>query len=261
MSQRHHFYYRFIVLSKAENFSDFTAEAVADDRRMRHYNTEAKYWIIVSLFEYDGIEPLPEPYEPRDWYKDQLKILSKSTKCSEMHVLQRIIGCKLETFSNGTLMNLPVFDEYGFDGNDRMAFNYDTLQWIDKSPNAKEIKKDWDRHTERKQYLYQYLKTCMDWISKFNNTNKSQPDVHVFARKSPDHSKLNLSCLATGFYPRDIEMNIRLDRTVCEVTSGIYKQNSPNSRAGVSPKSEPVKGCCSRGNCEPQTTASRFTRS
>uniref|UniRef100_A0A673IB42 Ig-like domain-containing protein n=1 Tax=Sinocyclocheilus rhinocerous TaxID=307959 RepID=A0A673IB42_9TELE len=50
-----------------------------------------------------------------------------------------------------------------------------------------------------------------------------QPDVHVFARKSPDHSKLLLSCLATGFYPRDIEMNIRLNRinTENQTSSGI----------------------------------------
>ncbi|XP_058608532.1 major histocompatibility complex class I-related gene protein-like [Onychostoma macrolepis] len=171
-NERHHFFYRFIVLSKAENFPDFTAEAVADDRRMKHYNTEVEDWKRVNLFEYDRIEPLPEPYEPRDWYKDQLKIVSNCTQCSD--VLQRIIGCKLEKFPNGTVMNLTVFDEYGFDENYLMAFNYDTLQWIDKSPKAKEIKKDWDRHTERKQYLYKYLNDCMDWISKFNNTNKSE---------------------------------------------------------------------------------------
>uniref|UniRef100_A0A9J8BN21 MHC class I-like antigen recognition-like domain-containing protein n=1 Tax=Cyprinus carpio carpio TaxID=630221 RepID=A0A9J8BN21_CYPCA len=174
LQERHHFYYRYTVLTKADKFPNFTAEAVADDRRMRHYNTEAEDWIGVNLIEYDGIKPLPEPYEPRDWYKDQLKILSNCTQCSELHILQRIIGCKLEKFPNGTVMNLPVFDEYGFDGDDLMVFNYDTLQWIDKSPNAKEIKKEWDHHTDRKQYSQHYLKTCMHWISIFNNTNKSK---------------------------------------------------------------------------------------
>ncbi len=50
------------------------------------------------------------------------------------------------------------------------------------------------------------------------------PGVHVFAMKAPDdHSKLVLICLATGFYPRDIEMNIRLDRinTENQISSGI----------------------------------------
>uniref|UniRef100_A0A671KQ00 Ig-like domain-containing protein n=1 Tax=Sinocyclocheilus anshuiensis TaxID=1608454 RepID=A0A671KQ00_9TELE len=50
------------------------------------------------------------------------------------------------------------------------------------------------------------------------------PDVHIVARKAPDdHSKLVLICLATGFYPRDIEMNIRLNRINIEsqTSSGI----------------------------------------
>ncbi|XP_058608541.1 H-2 class I histocompatibility antigen, K-Q alpha chain-like [Onychostoma macrolepis] len=224
MSQKHHFFYRFTVLTKSDKIPDFTAEAVVDDRRMKQYNNEAENWIGVTLFEFEGIEALGEPYDPRDWYKDQLKIVSNCTQCSELHVLQRIIGCKLEKFPNGTVMKLPVFDEYGFDGNDLMAFNYDTLQWIDKSPNAKEIKKDWDRHTERKQCLHQYLNDCMDWISTLNNTNNTLPDVHIFAKKaSDDHSKLVLTCLATGFYPRDIEMYIRLEESILadQTSSGI----------------------------------------
>uniref|UniRef100_A0A671KP01 Immunoglobulin C1-set domain-containing protein n=1 Tax=Sinocyclocheilus anshuiensis TaxID=1608454 RepID=A0A671KP01_9TELE len=50
------------------------------------------------------------------------------------------------------------------------------------------------------------------------------PDVYIFARKAPDdHSKLVLICLNTGFYPRDIEMNIRLNRINIEsqTSSGI----------------------------------------
>ncbi len=54
-------------------------------------------------------------------------------------------------------------------------------------------------------------------------SSPAPPDVHVFVKKAPDQSKLVLSCLATGFYPRDIEMNIRLNRTVLEnqISSGI----------------------------------------
>ncbi len=48
-------------------------------------------------------------------------------------------------------------------------------------------------------------------------SSPAPPDVHVFVPKvSDDHSKLVLSCLATGFYHRDIEMNIRWDESVLE---------------------------------------------
>ncbi|XP_073677626.1 zinc-alpha-2-glycoprotein-like [Garra rufa] len=224
---RHHFYYRFTVLSKAYNLPEFTAEAVADDRRMIHYNTEVEDWIGVDLVEYDSIEPLPELYESRDWYKDKLNILSNCTNSSEFPVLQRIIGCKLAKFPNGKV-NLSVFDEYGVNGDDIVVFDSDTLKWIDKSPNAKEIKIEWDGQLVRNQNLHNYLEVCKGYISTFNNTNKTSPDISIFARRvSDDDSKLNLTCLATGFYPKDIEMNIRLDETIIknQTSSGIRPNN------------------------------------
>ncbi|XP_043089086.1 H-2 class I histocompatibility antigen, alpha chain-like [Puntigrus tetrazona] len=234
-SERHHFFYRFTVLSKAESFSlnlpDFTAEAVADDRRIKHYNNAIEGWKGVDLFEHDGSEPPPESYDSRDWYRDQLKKASNSSQGSERHVLQRILGCKLESFPNGTVTDLTTFDEYAFDGDDLIAFKYDTMEWIDKSPVGKEIKKDWDRHVERKHKVHSFLYNCMDWISAFNNTNKSSPEVHIFARKAPDdRSKLDLICLATGFYPGDIEMSIRLNRsTIKNHTSYAIRPNHDGS--------------------------------
>ncbi|KAI2666971.1 Beta-2-microglobulin [Labeo rohita] len=62
-----------------------------------------------------------------------------------------------------------------------------------------------------------FHKNCMNWILTFNNTYMTPPDVYIFAMKaSDDDSKLNLSCLATGFYPREVEMNLRLDRNILE---------------------------------------------
>jgi len=52
------------------------------------------------------------------------------------HVLQRISGCKLD---DGSVIP-TVFNYFGLDGADFMSFNYDTMQWIDNSPNAKETK-------------------------------------------------------------------------------------------------------------------------
>ncbi len=56
------------------------------------------------------------------------------------------------------------------------------------------------------------------------NFCSAPPDVHVFVRKDPDdQNKQVLICLATGFYPRDIEMNIRLYRNIIkdQTSSGI----------------------------------------
>ncbi|XP_059411391.1 MHC class I polypeptide-related sequence A-like [Carassius carassius] len=68
------------------------------------------------------------------------------------------------------------------------------------------------------------------------DARQAPPDVHVFVKKAPDHSKLVLSCLATGFYPRDIEMNIRWDESVLknQTSSGIRPDDNGSFQMRVS---------------------------
>ncbi|XP_067281237.1 H-2 class I histocompatibility antigen, K-B alpha chain-like [Pseudorasbora parva] len=212
--EKHFLHYKFIVISKADTFPEFSAVSVCDDRRISHFSDEERVWIGAE----DWTKAPPDPPDHRDWFIHQIRTLSDCTdsQCSELHVLQRIIGCELEKLPDGSV-NLTVFDEYGFDGEDLISFNSDTEQWIDKSPKAKRTKEEWDLHTGRNQFLKRFLVNCTDWISTFNNTIMSSPDVDMFARKAPDdQNKLVLTCLATGFYPRDVQMEIRLDRTKLE---------------------------------------------
>ncbi|XP_016102549.1 HLA class I histocompatibility antigen, B-58 alpha chain-like [Sinocyclocheilus grahami] len=214
-TEKHYLHYMFTIMIKSDTLLVFSAVGESDHIQISHYSIEERVWMRENL-TVDDWDKAPEgPPETRDWYLDLIRILSNCTESSELSVLQRVIGCELEKLPDGTV-NLTPIDEYGFGGEDCVAFNSDTLQCSDKSPNTK-IKRD---HQVK---LQEFLKNCLDWISTFNNTKKNSPDVHVFARRAPDHSKLVLICLATGFYPRDIEMNIRLNRINIEsqTSSGI----------------------------------------
>ncbi|XP_048059142.1 patr class I histocompatibility antigen, B-2 alpha chain-like [Megalobrama amblycephala] len=233
--KKHFLHYKFTALTKADTFPEFSAEVVADDRRIKHFSDEERVWILT---EDDQTEP-PDPPDPRKWILHQIRTLTNCTnsQCSELHVLQRIIGCELEKLPDGTV-NLTVFDEYGFDGEDFISFNSDTMKWIDKNPKAKETKEKWDHQTGRNQFIKYFFKNCIDWISKFN-TKQSSPDVHIFARKAPDDdSNLVLTCLATGFYPRDVQMNIRLNRINLEdqTSSGIRPNDDETFQMRISVK-------------------------
>ncbi|XP_048059167.1 zinc-alpha-2-glycoprotein-like isoform X5 [Megalobrama amblycephala] len=234
LQEKHFLHYMFTVLTKADTFPEFSAVIVADDRRIKHFSDEERVWILT---EDDWTEPPKDPPDPRNWFLHQIRTLSNCTnsQCSD-HVLQRIIGCELEKLPDGTV-NLTVFDEYGFDGEDFISFNSDTMKWIDKNPKAKETKMKWDHQTGRNQYIKYFLKTCMNWISTFNNTQKTAPDVHVFERKYDEYS-LVLTCLATGFYPRDVQMNIRLYRNILEdqTSSGIRANDDETFQMRISVK-------------------------
>ncbi|XP_056096115.1 H-2 class I histocompatibility antigen, K-K alpha chain-like, partial [Rhinichthys klamathensis goyatoka] len=273
---RHEFYYMFTVLTIGEQFPTFRGVGVVDDRQIAQCSSEVGERIIANLIKFETKpKPFTEPYDSSDWYKYQLYRLSKCTQCSELHVLQRRIGCELEKLPDGSV-NQTVFDDYGFDGEDLITFNNDTMQWIVLSPNAIQIKQEWDLYTERNKFLQRYLNNCINWISTYNNTNSSSPDVHVSVSKSPaDDSKLVLVCLATGFYPRDVQMNIRRNRINLEdqTSSGIRPNDDETFQKRISVKidrnhegsydcrvthsslTEPVTvnwdGKCS--NCEPES--------
>ncbi|ROJ01475.1 H-2 class I histocompatibility antigen, L-D alpha chain [Anabarilius grahami] len=235
--QKHFLHYKFTVLTKADTFPEFSAEVAADGRRIKHFSDDERVWILT---EDDWTEPPKDPPGSRNWFIHQIRTLTNCTnsQCSELHVLQRIIGCELEKLPDGTV-NLTVFDEYGFDGEDFISFNSDTMKWIDKNPKAKETKEEWDHQTGRNQFLKYFLKNYMNWISTFNNTKQSSPDVRVSVRKAPDDdSKLVLTCLATGFYPRDVQMNIRLNRNILEdqTSSGIRPNDDETFQMRISVK-------------------------
>ncbi len=52
----------------------------------------------------------------------------------------------------------------------------------------------------------------MQQIVKLIPVFSAPPDAHVFARKSTK-TKLKLTCMATGFYPRDMTLLIRKSHT------------------------------------------------
>ncbi|XP_039534196.1 zinc-alpha-2-glycoprotein-like [Pimephales promelas] len=209
ITERHVLQYIYSALSKPAGFSgpQFSAVGLYDDRRISHYRNEEQTW----KRDHPNSEiwtDTEEPDESKDWFMHLVYTLSNCTrsKCDNLHTLQRRIGCEVDAG-----MNVKAFDEYRYDGEDFIAFNSDTRQWTEKHPKAIETKMNWDADKLHNLYLQSFLETCKDWISTYDSISNA-PDVHMFASEAPhDRSKLNLSCLATGFYPKHIEMKITLN--------------------------------------------------
>ncbi|XP_077050979.1 zinc-alpha-2-glycoprotein-like [Siphateles boraxobius] len=227
--ERHLLQYVYSALSNPAGFSgpEFSAVGLYDDRRISHYSNEEQTW------KRDRQNPeiwrnTEEPDESKHWFINLIHTLSNCTrsKCDGLHTLQRRIGCEMDA-----VMNVKAIEEYGYDGEDFIAFNSVTMQWMEKNPKAKETKMKWDADKLHNQYLQSFLKRCKDWISTFNDSISNAPDVRMFASDAPHYrSKLNLSCLATGFYPRHMEMKITLnDRNLERFSSTGVRPNEDES--------------------------------
>ncbi|XP_067281141.1 zinc-alpha-2-glycoprotein-like [Pseudorasbora parva] len=208
LSEKHLLQYVYTAFTKPGSSGlEFSAVGLYDDRRISHYSNEEQTWKRDGL-NAEICRDFEEPHYSKGPLLNLLYTLANCTrsKCDGLHTLQRRFGCE------DAVMNVNVFNEYRYDGEDFIAFNFSTTQWMGIHPKAKETKMKWDADRFRNRYLQSNLKICMTWISTCNDSEQNAPDVHMFASEaSHDRSKLNLTCLATGFYPKLIEMKITLN--------------------------------------------------
>ncbi|XP_058610494.1 zinc-alpha-2-glycoprotein-like isoform X2 [Onychostoma macrolepis] len=223
--ERHYLQFVYTILTKPDGFSGpvFSAVGLYDDRQISSYSNEEGTWKRDCL-DAEIWRDTEEPHDSRDWFMNLVNTLTNctSSRCDGLHTLQRRVGCEVD-------MNVNAFDEYGYEGEDFIAFNYSTLQWVDKSPKAKETKMKWVADRFHNQHLQSYLNSCMDWISIYNASISTPPVLHMFTSAAPqDQSELILSCLATGFYPKHIEMNITLNNITLQPFSSTGVRPSDN---------------------------------
>uniref|UniRef100_A0A3B1K4Z1 Ig-like domain-containing protein n=1 Tax=Astyanax mexicanus TaxID=7994 RepID=A0A3B1K4Z1_ASTMX len=161
---------------------------------------------------------------------------------SGVHVLQWRHGCEGEQSSDGSLTVLNSINEFGYDGEDLIQFNCTSKTWItpeekknrereEKKNREREEKKNREREEEKNREreekwskLFDAVKKCLQCLEmlkmylKYNTTDitpkHTPPAVFIFAKKSVrDSSDLTLTCLITGFYPKDVKMSLRKSGT------------------------------------------------
>ncbi|XP_063321643.1 class I histocompatibility antigen, F10 alpha chain-like isoform X2 [Pelmatolapia mariae] len=238
--EKHSLHYIYTALSKPvglPGIHEFTAMGMLDNRMIDYFDSE--HQAKVPKQEWMR-ERLPADYwdkgtqsrkSKQQWFKVNIGILMERMRQNESatpHVLQWMHGCEGETNPDGTLRFVRGMDMYNYDGHDFLSFDDKNGVWVAPTPEAEPTKRKWDGVQVLKEYTKGYLENeCIDWLSKFVNYGQKQlqtaspPDVYLFAKKAKVESNLILTCLATGFYPKDIIMRIRRNRRVLTEDDGL----------------------------------------
>ncbi|XP_036436923.1 zinc-alpha-2-glycoprotein-like [Colossoma macropomum] len=232
LGDQHSLYYIYTALSKdvaLPGIYEFTALGLLNDREIDYYNSKDQVkvpkqdWMKEKL-QTDYWEKGTQSRKSKEqWFKVNVDILMqrmRHTNNSDLHVLQWRHGCEINE-ADGNVRFLKGIDEYSYDGSEFLSFDDENMRWIAPVPEAEPTKRKWDDVPILNQYTKGYLeKECVDWLTKFMEYGKeslrkhSPPTVHVFAKKSvTDSTKLTLTCLATGFYPKDVVVSVRKFRT------------------------------------------------
>ncbi|KAK3526823.1 hypothetical protein QTP70_034613, partial [Hemibagrus guttatus] len=230
----HSLYYTYTALSKPLDLPgiyEFTALGMLDDRELDYYNSKTQVkipkqdWMREKMGQDYWDKGTQSRKSKEQWFKVNVDILMERMRHnkSDLHVLQWRHGCVVEG-ENGNRTFLRGIDEYSYDGSEFLSFDQENSRWIAPVQAAEPTKKKWDEVPILNTYTKSYLeKECVDWLNKFMDYGQeevkqhfmhSPPKVHLLTKKSVASSKrLILTCLATGFYPPDVEMQVRKSRT------------------------------------------------
>ncbi|XP_045913874.1 H-2 class I histocompatibility antigen, L-D alpha chain-like isoform X1 [Micropterus dolomieu] len=243
-SERHSLFYTYTALSKPvglPGIHQFTAMGLLDGRMIDYFDSEHQQ----KVPKQDWMkERLPADY----WDKGTQSRLSKQQSLtinldilmkrmghndSDIHVLQWMHGCEGEKQPDGTIRFHRGVDMYAYDGNDFLSFDDVNQVWVASTDAAVPTKRKWDGVQVLKEYTMGYLENeCMEWLRKFVDYGRMQlqnatpPEVYVFTKSTTVETKVMLTCLATGFYPKDVILNIKRNGRVLikedgVVTSGV----------------------------------------
>lgn len=227
--ERHSLYYVYTALSKAVSspgIFEFTAMGLLDDRKIDYYNSVDKKKIPEQKWMKEKLSPdywekgTQSRKSKEQWFKVNVNILMERMRHngSDIHSLMWRHGCEANKMPDGSLQFVRGVDEYSYDGMDFLSFDDNSMQWVAPVSAAVQTKRKWDGVPILNQYTKGYLeKECVEWLDKFQRYGDIElaeslksypPKVHLFAKNGRPSGEYTLTCMATGFYPKDIKMSI-----------------------------------------------------
>lgn len=227
--ERHSLYYVYIALSKpihAPGIFEFIAMGLLDDRKIDYYDSERKEkmpqqnWMKANLAKDYWEKGTQSRRSKEQWFKVNVNILMERLRQnnSDVHVLMWKHGCEVDNMPDGSVQFVRGVDAYSYDGMDFLSFDDASMQWIAPVPEALPTKQKWDGVPILNQYTKGYLeKECVNWLETFykygdqemkEQIKASPPTVRLFAKETRSPDKLILTCMITGVYPKEIDINI-----------------------------------------------------
>nr|AAN75113.1 MHC class I [Salmo salar] len=209
--------YFYTASSEVPNFPEFVVVGVVDGVQMVHYDSNSQR----AVPKQDWVNKAADPqYWERNTgifkgsqqtFKANIDIAKQRfNQSGGVHVNQWMYGCEWDDEAGVT----EGFEQWGYDGEDFIAFDLKTKSWIAPTPQSVITKLKWDSDTAQNEHDKHYLtQTCIEWLKKYLDYGKSTlmrtvpPSVSLL-QKTPSSP---VTCHATGFYPSGVMVSWQKD--------------------------------------------------
>ncbi|KAK9527183.1 hypothetical protein VZT92_015840 [Zoarces viviparus] len=205
--------------SGVTNLPEFVGFGMVNEVQMGYYDSNIKTVELKQDWMRDFMKDNPEHrelYTQRSFDNQQLfranldDLKQRFNQTGGAHILQRIDGCEWDDETG----EVTGFLQYGYDGEDFIALDLQTLTWTAPRQQAFSTKLRWDADKARLEYYkYHFNHMCPDWLKEYLDYGRSflkrtdLPSVSLL-QKTPSSP---VTCHATGFYPDRAMMYWRKD--------------------------------------------------
>ncbi|KAJ3583462.1 hypothetical protein NHX12_017297 [Muraenolepis orangiensis] len=218
-SEIHSLKYFSTASSGLSNFPEFVAVGMVDEVQISHYDSNSQRAEPRQEWMEQITRDDPDYWERNTRVAFSNQLISKGNietvkkrfnQTGGSHVYQWMSGCEWDDEDGDT----GGYNQFGYDGEDFISFDLETLTWIAPKPQAYSTKLRWDQNRAYNEHKKNYLtKVCVGWLKKYLDYGKStlqrteRPSVSLLQR-SPSSPVV---CHATGFYPNRVVMFWRRD--------------------------------------------------
>nr|XP_019966327.1 PREDICTED: BOLA class I histocompatibility antigen, alpha chain BL3-6-like [Paralichthys olivaceus] len=241
-AERHSLTYIYTAFSKpvqSPGLHEFTAMGMVDQKMIDYFDSDLNLkvpketWMEQNMGKDYWKMGTESRQSKQKWFNVNIDILMKRLRQNDTdtHVLQWLHGCESITV-DGSMKFYRGVDTYSYDGNDFLHFDDGHGVWVSSGAAADDTKRKWDGVQTLKDYTKGYLENeCLKWLEKFVTYRQKQlqaapsPSMFMFAKKSHTETSVILTCLATGFLQRQVELEMRRDGRLLTAQDGVRTSN------------------------------------